>query len=366
MNRMLKIVIGLIILFIFFMSGIIFYFTGYSNLSLFITVNILIILFSFLLITILVMFTKIILIPMDALIGNINKVIDGDLSSYNIEKEYESNTRWSKLCLYFKVFEVEKLEESFGTMIDNLQQVIVYLQTSAGEVNQTCIDISATAKQSQAAITEHSATIAQIGTTIAELNQTAGHITGQAKNVLSITDNALKAGHRGIESIEDAIRAMRLIEKISEIVDTVNELAEQSNLLAVNASIEAAKAGESGRGFSVVAAEVRNLAQASKVAAKQIRDILKKSETGRISISSAKLVVEELGRVLEENIHSTHQIATATSQQAVGIKQISEAMKDLVEVSEYNVKGANQLQSTIEALSLLTEELQIGVSRFTY
>jgi methyl-accepting chemotaxis protein len=167
---------------------------------------------------------------------------------------------------------------------------------------------------------------------------------------------------------------------ISEILESVNEIAEQSNLLAVNASIEAARAGDHGRGFSVVATEVRNLAEQSKRSTRQINRILseirKSSDMVLVSIEDCKTgagsgknlvkatqeVIENLTAVLEESSQKATQISGASSQQAAGIKQISEAMMSVAQGGQDTAASAKQLEMAVEGLSDIGRQLREMVS----
>lgn len=305
-----------------------------------------------------------VILPLSVLADKALKLADGDLSAFEKQKLAMETRVSGYLDKLFAVEVVERLTESLTRMVQSFQEVISYLKASSSDVGDTCAQLASTAKQSQATAAEQSATIAELGATVREIRQTSEVVVSQAQDVLDVAENAVEGGQRGIDAITAAASAMALIQQISDIVDTVNELAEQSNLLAVNASIEAAKAGEVGRGFSVVASEVRSLAIQSKKAARQIRDILQRTETGLSSISSAKEVIEELAAVLEDSSDRARQISAAASQQATGIAQIADAMDSLIVTSKHNADAAGQLDASADSLSTLTEELQLGLARF--
>jgi methyl-accepting chemotaxis protein len=186
-----------------------------------------------------------------------------------------------------------------------------------------------------------------------------------------------------MESIHDQVQGatdqiLRLNEKNSEIaniVESVNELAEQSNLLAVNASIEAAKAGEHGRGFSVVASEVRDLAKQSKGATQQIRallseieresgravsstgEALKRTKEGQADIESVQDVLQQLADALEMTADKARQIFGSNTQQAAGIEQISTAMESVTQGGQDSAAGARQLEEAVHGLDLIAKQL---------
>jgi methyl-accepting chemotaxis protein len=260
--------------------------------------------------------------------------------------------------------EVRKLEQSFSRMTRNLRELVVSIQSSVRQLASSSRQIAATARQSMTTADEQAATVQQVGVTVEEIGQTSRVVVERAQEVMDVAEQAVEGGQKGIMAIDDARRALELVAKIIEIVETVNELAEQSNLLAVNASIEAAKAGEQGRGFGVVASEVRNLAGQSKRAAKQIREILKRVEAGGEATTSAAAAMSQLAAVLENSSNRARQITGAAAQQAAGIRQISDAMGNVVQGGKETAEGARQLEGAVADLNALAQQLESMVGRY--
>jgi methyl-accepting chemotaxis protein len=260
--------------------------------------------------------------------------------------------------------EVGQLQASLKTMTERLRDVLANLQSGVGNLSSSSSEISATAKQSMATASEQAATVTEIGATIEEIDRTSRAVAEQAHDVVTVAEQAVDAGRKGITALTSAAQALELISKIVDIVDTVNELAEQSNLLAVNASIEASRAGEHGLGFAVVASEVHRLAQQSKRAAKQIREILGQVEKGGQEVSAAEQVIRDLARVLESAADKARQISGAAGQQASGINQISEAMENVVQGGRDTAEGAKQLEGAVSSLSALAQQLKEVVSQY--
>lgn len=252
--------------------------------------------------------------------------------------------------------------------------------------------VQATSRQKQS--TQNTATaVAETTTTVDEIRQTSEAATQQADQVAQDAETNIATASQAEEAIEHGLEAMQTIRQevegiarnilelseknlqISEIVQTVNGLAEQSNLLAVNASIEAAKAGEHGRGFSVVAAEVKNLASRSKDATEQIRAILsdiqkssnaavmvteqgvKRVEEGQGLIEELGQTIRALGRVIEDNVDSARQISMTSKQQLAGVEQINQAMESLGESSNESAASAEQLTSASEQVLGVSDAL---------
>jgi methyl-accepting chemotaxis protein len=235
--------------------------------------------------------------------------------------------------------------------------------------------------------------VAEVSTTVEEINQTSKSASDNAQQVVRVAEEAVEGGRAGQNAINKAVAVMQSIhdqvkgvteqimrlnernEQIVNIVESVNELAEQSNLLAVNASIEAAKAGEHGRGFSVVASEVRDLAKQSKAATQQIRSLLseiekesgravtgtnealERTKAGQSEIESVREVLQSLASVLDLTADKARQIFGSTAQQAAGIEQISDAMENVAQGGEDSASGARQLEEAVHGLSLLAKQL---------
>lgn len=283
------------------------------------------------------------------------RVAQGDLAAAPAASEARVLTGWRRWLL--PEDEVSKLESSFGRMARNLRDMIGSVQSASQELGASTAEIAVTAKQSMATAAEQAATVQQVGVTMEEIGQTSRVVVDRAQDVVLVAEQAVEGGQKGTLAITDAQKALELIARIIEIVDTVNELAEQSNLLAVNASIEASKAGEHGRGFGVVANEVRSLASQSKKAAKQIREILSRIEASGAAVAAAHGTITQLASVLEESAAKARQISGAATQQAAGIRQISDAMSNVVQGGKVTADGARQLESAASSLNALAQRL---------
>lgn len=278
-------------------------------------------------------------------------------------------------------------------MVEELNEGINVLATSGEEILTVTNKVASSTQETATAVSE-------IATTIEEVKQTADVAGEKSKAVLESTEltrdeaangrRSVEATLEGMEDIRQQMQAvaesiMRLGEQsqaIGEIVSSVNDLAEQSNLLGVNASIEAAKAGDAGKGFSVVAQEVKALAVQSKDATSQVRDILgeiqramnkavllaeqssKSVDTGYKQAQTSGNVIQTLSERIESNNDMATQIASSSQQQNVGMDQIAQAMENIRQASQENVSGAHQVDEAARNLNQLGQKLQSLVARF--
>lgn len=285
----------------------------------------------------------------------------------------------------------EQLKRSF------IQQ----LTNAAEQLNQASLNIlMATSSQSTSA-SEQAAAINQITSTINEVKQTSQQALEKAQNVIGVAERSVEASKVGGRAVEQSIEGMHQIKEqvesiaekilnlseqtqmIGEIIATVNDIAEQSKLLALNASIEAAKAGEHGKGFAVVSMEIRNLAEQSKQATIQVRKILgeiqkatnsavivteegsKRVEIGVELANSAGVNIHQLTEAIEESARMAKQIAASAKQQSIGMEQVSIAMANINKASAENVKSIKQTEQVSRSLGALTGQINKLIEEFS-
>jgi methyl-accepting chemotaxis protein len=273
-----------------------------------------------------------------------------------------------------------------------LVDVIDRLGTSTAEMLAVTSQVAAGAVETATAISEAATTVDEVRQTSLLSSQKATSVSDSAQTA----DQVAEAGRRavsetlaGIQRIQDqmavvadsVVRLSEQTEAVSEIISTSNDLAEQSNLLSVNAAIEAAKASEQGKGFGVVADEIKSLAMQSKQGVVQVRSILSDIQS---ATAAAVMAAEQSGRAIEEGARqasessvaidslaesvaaaaqSAMQIVASSQQQLVGMDQISQAMASIDQASAQNAAGARQMEGEVQRLRELASSMRRMVER---
>jgi methyl-accepting chemotaxis protein len=293
------------------------------------------------------------------------------------------------------------LGNAFVRMTDNLRRQIGGMVEGAAVLGSAASEIVAATAQLASGATQSAAAVTETTTTVEEIRQTAQLASQKAKAVADTAQKALQISHNGRKSTEDVAAGMSRIRKqmeaiaesivrlseqgqtIGQIIATVEDLAAQSNLLAVNAAIEAAKAGEYGKGFGVVAQEVKSLAEQSRQATDRVRTILGDIQK---ATTAAVMATEQGGKVVEaggtqtelagesigalagsvtEAAQAATQIAASSQQQLVGMDQVAGAMENIKQASTQNVTSARQLETAARGLNDLGQRLKHLVESYT-
>ncbi len=260
-------------------------------------------------------------------------------------------------------------------------------------IEKTGRELVATTSQQAAAVRQTVAAVSETATILAEVQQTSELTTTKAGITVEAGGQSIAKSQTATQAVEQGMQSMQQIREdvsriagnilelseknisIGEFVQSVNLLAEQSNLLSVNAAIEAAEAGEHGRRFAVVAGEVKALAEQSKLATKQIRDILadvqkssnmsvmvteqgtKRVEEGTKVIGLLGDVIEELAQSIRDATDAAEQIAASSREQLTGIEQISTAMDEIERASKEASESAITIENSAKTLAEVGDSL---------
>ncbi|MFH1116864.1 MAG: methyl-accepting chemotaxis protein [Pseudomonadota bacterium] len=320
--------------------------------------------------------------PISLLAGQLDKVGRGDLTA-----EVPSLDRTDEIGILTRAF--EGMMQGLRRQIRSTLEGIDTLASSASEISATANQLAVSASKTSAALMETT-------TTFEEVKQ-AGRLAGdKAKKVAEGAKQAVEVSEQGRQATEDTIDKMHLIQDqmetiketvvrlneqssaIENIISTVQDLADQSNLLAVNASIEAARAGEQGKGFSVVASEIKTLADQSRASTNRVRAILDETrrwvgavvmatEYGNRAVTAGVAQADAASRsivTLSKTVSAAAQdagvIEASVHQQFVGVDQVSTAVSNIEESIHENLSGTKQLEITaikIEELGTSLKEM---------
>jgi methyl-accepting chemotaxis protein len=254
-------------------------------------------------------------------------------------------------------------------------------------------EIAATTREQAASMTKASQSVADATTTVEELNQISTQNVDKTDSIIEVAEKSEQISLEGQQAVAGAVGEMEKLreqvrsvattvlalsqqtQQIGDIISSVNEIAEQSKLLALNAAIEAARAGEHGRGFGVVATEVRALAEPSKQATVQGRNILldiqkatqnavlvsdegnRRAEEGAVRVRSIGEKLGQLVYVISQTTRASRQISASIKQQRSGLEQILQAMKGINQVVYDTATGVHEIESTVDALAKSCERL---------
>lgn len=249
---------------------------------------------------------------------------------------------------------IDKLSDTVGKINESAR----YIRNAAQEIAEGNNNLSQRAEQQAASLEE----------TAASMEQLTGTVKANADNAKlanEITNNAQLLAEKGGVVVKSAVEAMREINdssnRIADIIGVIDEIAFQTNLLALNASVEAARAGDQGRGFSVVATEVRNLAQRSAIAAKESKELIQSSVQ---KVRSGSDFVNQTGQALNEIVNGVKKvsdiissIAIASVEQSAGIAQVNVAVAQMDEITQHNAALAEEAS----AASMSMSELSTGM-----
>ncbi len=323
--------------------------------------------------------------PLQRIMAFLSNMTDGDLTQQISAKRNN---------------EISAIIRSIGSLQKTMRDIISHISLSSAKVADESLQLQKTADQIAIGADKVATQVITVATAGEEISVTSGDIAQNCQMAAEGAQQASQSAHNGAKVVERTITVMNQIaetvqesaktvaslgersNQIGTIIGTIEDIADQTNLLALNAAIEAARAGEQGRGFAVVADEVRALAERTTRATREIGQMIKTiqretqsavfaMEQGVLQVESGTNEAEKSGAALQEILQQVndvaiqvHQIATAAEEQTATTSEISNNMQQINKVVQQTSNGAHASAKAATELHCNAEELQRLVHKF--
>ena len=332
-----------------------------------------------------VLITRQITGPLNATRLTLQRIADGDLTH---QEQITRRDEFGELQLGVQRM-ATSLRELIGRIHDSVTQIASAAEELSAVTEQTRVGINSQKEETDqvaTAMQEMSATVHDVARNAEQASLAATSANGEARNGDEVVNQAISQIERLADEVTRSTEAMEMLKqessKIGTVMDVIKAVADQTNLLALNAAIEAARAGEAGRGFAVVADEVRSLAQRTQQSTEEIEALVAAVHSGTQQVASrlqsshalagssvelTRTAGAALGSITNSvaNIQSMNQqIAAAAEQQSAVAEEISRSVVNVRDVAEQSATGSDQTATSSIELARLGNELQVLVSRF--
>lgn len=251
-----------------------------------------------------------------------------------------------------------ELPDSFRGMMESLRGMVLQIRETSVDLASAAAEIFAASQEQEAAAASQSSAMVEISRTMDSLSESAAHVSDAVQGVLGNAE-------RTLHNTDDMVRRIGELtghaNRIGEILEVIRDIADRSDLLALNGSLEASHAGEGGRGFALVASEMRRLAE--RVTA-SVSDVKKLVSDIRDSGSSTVMATEESKKLAEGTTDAARQITFVTQQQRSGTEQVSQSIKGIADVVSQAVSATSQTRTSAQGLKTQADRLSALVKRF--
>ncbi|WP_336367626.1 methyl-accepting chemotaxis protein [Marinobacter sp. C2H3] len=323
--------------------------------------------------------------PVNQAVQIANKVASGDLT---VDVRSDRGDEFGQLLA------------AFGTMVTNLRGLIREIDTGANSIASAAEELSTVSTQTSQGVAEQQSQTDQVATAMNEMVATVNDVAKSAESAFGAANRASEKSASGEKAVQETLsfvtdlnaQSQRIMEQLNSlqaetnnigtVLDVIKSVADQTNLLALNAAIEAARAGEQGRGFAVVADEVRSLAQRTQSSASEIETLIGNLVTSagasvqgmeagnklaNQTLERAELagsVIREMAEAVEEIRQYNSQIATAAEQQTSVAEDINQNITHIRDVGDQSAASTGQVSASSEELARLAEGLNTQIARF--
>jgi methyl-accepting chemotaxis protein len=323
--------------------------------------------------------------PVKEAVDIANKVASGDLTA-NVQSHRGD--------------EFGQLLTAFATMITKLRELIREIETGASSIASSSEELSTVTNQTRQGVAEQQSQTDQVATAMNEMVATVNEVAKSAEAAFEAANQASEKSGNGEKAVTETLEFVAELNKksasvmeqlkglqantnnIVSVLDVIKSVADQTNLLALNAAIEAARAGEHGRGFSVVADEVRSLAQRTQSSAAEIETLISSlvssADTSVTSMENgnklseqtlerarlAGTVIQEMAKSVEEIRQYNSQIATAAEEQSSVAEEINQNVTLIRDVGDQSASSTEQVSAASQELARLAEGLNTQIARF--